>query len=105
MNPNLEKGARYRFKPGQSGNPGGRPKRLVVCEWLSDRLSDRLECKLPERLRIKYDFPEGITWADAILERELERALEGKTVMRLTDPRTRKGQNRVKGANQHPARA
>ena len=53
-NENLEKGARYRFKPGQSGNPGGRPKRRPISECYLELA----ELPLPEADRTKYGLPE-----------------------------------------------
>lgn len=32
--------AGYRWKPGQSGNPGGRPKGKSITAWLNDALAD-----------------------------------------------------------------
>jgi Family of unknown function (DUF5681) len=48
MNPNLEKGAPHRFKPGASGNPGGRPKKRPI----SERYEELAELELPEKERI-----------------------------------------------------
>jgi len=40
----LPKGAEpYKFKPGQSGNPGGRPKATPITDALRDALSDPAE--------------------------------------------------------------
>lgn len=92
MNTNLEKGAPHRFKPGQSGNPGGRPNRRAI----SDRYAAMAELPLPEEERIKYGLPVGTTWGDALVivmfkaalernpyaAREIREAIEGKTGQR-----------------------
>jgi Family of unknown function (DUF5681) len=72
---NLEKGLDTRFKPGQSGNPRGRPRNRPF----SDRIEELAETLLPEKERIELDLPEGSTWADAIVEATYESAIEGKT--------------------------
>jgi hypothetical protein len=89
---NLKKGAPYRFKPGQSGNPGGRPRRRPI----SERYAELAELRLPEKDRIKHGLPKGATYGDALaafvfkaaLEgnpyaaREIREAIEGKTGQR-----------------------
>jgi hypothetical protein len=100
-NSNLEKGAPYRFKPGVSGNPGGRPKKRAI----SDRYLELAEQELPEKYRIKYGLPEGATFGDALAvvmfeaalagkaeaAREIREAIEGKTAQRqeTIDPESR----------------
>lgn len=59
---NLEKGAATRFKPGVSGNPGGRPRTRPI----SQRYGELVEKKLPEEDRIKCGLPEGATYGDAV---------------------------------------
>jgi hypothetical protein len=70
---NLEKGAPYRFKPGVSGNPGGRPKKRPI----SDRYLELTEQQLPEEYRAKLGLPEGATCGDALVAIMFKAALEG----------------------------
>jgi hypothetical protein len=82
------------FKPGQSGNPGGRPKKI-----LSDRYRAMLESAVPAEIARAMKLPEGALWADALTlqsmrtglkanetgvlqRRELADRLEGKSVQR-----------------------
>jgi len=74
MNPNLEKGAPHRFKPGVSGNPGGRPKKRPI----SERYEELAELELPEKERIKHGLPEGATYEDALAMVRFKAALDGK---------------------------
>lgn len=55
--------AKHQFKPGQSGNPNGRPKKLPR---LDDLLSD-----------IMGEEKDGITAAEAILKRLRQMATQG----------------------------
>lgn len=57
----------YRFKPGQSGNPGGRPKEKPVTDELR-RLMDR---EVP-------NDREGRTYAEVLAQAILHAALKGK---------------------------
>src|ERR1700751_5591735 len=77
------------WRPGESGNPSGRPRRRPI----SDAYAERLQRPVREKLRRELDLPEGATWADAIAAalaiaackgsvaeaRELREATEGKT--------------------------
>jgi hypothetical protein len=51
----------YRFKPGLSGNPGGRPKKRPI----STRYALLADVEVPERIRKKLKLPKGATLADA----------------------------------------
>jgi uncharacterized protein DUF5681 len=75
MKTNLEKGAPYRFKPGQSGNPGGRPKKRPI----SDCYEELAERELPEKERIKHGLPKGATYGHALAIVMFKAALEGKS--------------------------
>jgi Family of unknown function (DUF5681) len=93
---NLEKGKPYRFQPGVSGNPGGRPKKRPI----SDRYMELVELEVPEEYRIKQGLPVGATFGDAIAMatvktalagnpatmREIREAIEGKTGQRPESP-------------------
>ncbi len=63
---NLERGATHRWKPGESGNPGGRPKRTP----LTDACREILAQPIP-------GDPEGRTYAQAIAETLAAKALDG----------------------------
>jgi Family of unknown function (DUF5681) len=90
---NLVKGEPYRFKPGQSGNPGGRPKKRPF----SDVDEENAQLEVPEEVRIKYGLPPGSTYAHAVsmakfraaiggdmtAARELREAVEGKSGQRF----------------------
>ena len=62
---NPEKIKPYRFRPGQSGNPGGRPKNL-----LTEAYRDVLERRVP-------GDPEGRTFAQAIAFAVAREAVRG----------------------------
>ena len=64
--PHPNVGAATQFKPGQSGNPGGRPKKSP----LADACRELLNNPVPED-------PSGRTYAEAIAEQLAERALAG----------------------------
>jgi hypothetical protein len=58
----FQKGNKHRFQPGQSGNPGGRPKLL----------SDAYRSKLGE---VSPNDPEGRTYAEIIAAGQIVRAI------------------------------
>lgn len=57
------------FKPGQSGNPKGRPKAVL--------LSDAYRRKLSE---VNPDDPERRTWAECIAAAQVESAARGRVI-------------------------
>ncbi len=93
--PNTEVLKPTQWKPGQSGNPGGRRKRV-----LSDRYQELMESPLPKEIATAMKLPAGALWADAIAHvsartalkqtetgilqrKELREAIEGKAVARV----------------------
>ena len=64
--PTPDVGKATRWKKGQSGNPGGRPK--------SKTLSDAYKYKLEEPVS---NDPEGRTWAELIAEAQVRDAVRG----------------------------
>ena len=93
-NPN-KKGLMPAWKPGQSGNPSGRPHTKPI----SDRYAYVAEETLPESIQRKLKLGPGATYGDAIalltfhaaLEgdiaatREIREAIEGKSTIRTDD--------------------
>jgi hypothetical protein len=92
-------GAPYQFRPGFSGNVGGRPGRKPVTEAYQDRMNEKLPAALREvRVgRVTVDLPEGATFLDWIslgqcieaargnpaAAREIADRLEGKVAQAL----------------------
>lgn len=62
------------WKPGQSGNPGGRPRKKPI----SDRYMELAETVLPDDLRRKLKLPEKATYGDAVALRIFHTAIGGK---------------------------
>jgi hypothetical protein len=73
---NLEKGTAFRWKPGESGNPGGRPKRTP----LTDACRELLARSIP-------GDSAGRTYAQKIAEILAEKATQGdiRAVQELAD--------------------
>ncbi len=65
----------YKWKPGQSGNPGGRPKKTSI----SDAYAKHVGKSVPEDVRLKLRLPKGSTWADAMAVGQIRSAVKGKT--------------------------
>ena len=63
------------WKPGESGNLSGRPKKRPI----SDRYAERAETALPEEERLKRGLPSGATYGDALALDQFNAALNGKT--------------------------
>jgi uncharacterized protein DUF5681 len=84
------------WKPGESGNPSGRPKKRP----LSSTYVEFAERRVPDKFRRSLGLPENATFADAITQalflsaingnvpaaRELREATEGKADVRPKDP-------------------
>lgn len=90
------KGLRPPWKPGQSGNPKGRPRKRP----LSDRYEALMESLLPKEIATAMKLPVGALWADAIAHvsartalkhteagilqrKEIREAIEGKSTQRI----------------------
>jgi hypothetical protein len=59
------------WKPGQSGNPHGRPKKKL----LSDAYSVHLNARVPREIAKALGCPENWSWADAIANQVLKKAV------------------------------
>jgi Family of unknown function (DUF5681) len=64
-----------KWKPGQSGNPTGRPRKTPV----SDAYAKHVGKRLPDEIRLRLRLPKGATWADAMALGQLRSAVKGKT--------------------------
>jgi Family of unknown function (DUF5681) len=73
---NPDKTIPHRWKPGQSGNPGGRPKTAALSEAARNVLAKRVP-----------NDPQGRTYAEAIADTLAQLALEGdiRAAQELTD--------------------
>lgn len=58
-NASVEHLAPYQFKPGQSGNPKGRPKGKTMKDWARDFLSQLTD---EERMEFLKGMPKDIIW-------------------------------------------
>ena len=61
------------WKPGQTGNPGGRPKRRPI----SDAYEALADLPLPDDLRHKLKLPKGSTYREAVALRQFHAAIKG----------------------------
>jgi hypothetical protein len=61
------------WKPGESGNPDGRPKKRPI----SDRYNSLAETPLPEKRRLELDLPQGTTYGDALTTGQFDAAIDG----------------------------
>ncbi len=71
----------FQFKPGQSGNPGGKPKGLLTAADVS-ALIGVLSVLTVEELKIRRDDPKGRTH-ERIIAGEIVAALEKQDYSRL----------------------
>lgn len=65
------------YKPGQSGNPSGRPKKKPI----TDRYKEALEVELPDGVRKTLGMHKGATMGDALARRMTIRAIEGRNAV------------------------
>jgi hypothetical protein len=73
-NPKIaEAGKATRFKPGNSANPGGRPKKKHITEAYEKSLL----LKAPEDIVKKLGLPEGSRWADVMAAGMVRSAVKG----------------------------
>jgi len=59
------------FKPGKSGNPGGRPKGTSLTSAMRKRLGEIA----PQAIVTKLGLPEGATWRDVLVETTVRAAV------------------------------
>ena len=64
----------HQFKPGQSGNPGGRPKKSPITSRLEARAEEPCPPEYIKALKLKP----GATWGDAWIEMMNRQALGGE---------------------------
>src|SRR5882724_5696998 len=64
----------YAYKPGQSGNPSGRPKKKPI----TDEYDEALRVGLPDEIRLQLGLPRGATMASAIARRMVIRAVDSR---------------------------
>jgi hypothetical protein len=69
----VKAGAPYRFAPGQSGNPGGRPKFALLSSAYRSELGETIDPRIARRLKVSTDC----TNAEAIATVVVRNALRG----------------------------
>jgi hypothetical protein len=67
-------GHAFQFKPGQSGNPGGKPK---IQQRMSAEYDAFLARAIPDEVALAVGLPPGSTWAEAIASAVIARAACG----------------------------
>jgi hypothetical protein len=70
----------YHFKPGQSGNPAGKPKRKPI----TDRYREQLEVLAPRDVAEEIGLPPTATMADVIARRMAIRAINSRQAVEAT---------------------
>src|SRR6185437_2454071 len=73
--PSPDVGKATRWKPGQSGNPGGRPKRRLI----TDLYEQQLDRRRPESVRLKLGLKQNATYGHALAYRQVQMAILGET--------------------------
>ena len=72
----------HRFKPGQSGNPGGRPKKDAISSYLRNQL----ELHIPESMKSEMPrafsdlYGESATFGEMLAFKLIDRAAKGNLV-------------------------
>lgn len=79
--------AKYRFKPGVSGNPEGRPKKKPITQ----RYEYLLEELAPAEVLAAYGLKKGATYGDVIAINMVNQAIQGEV------PATKEITDRVEG--------
>ena len=77
----------HQFRPGQSGNPGGRPRKKP----LTERYEFLLESAAPPEIRSAYGLADGATYGDVIAVNMVNQAIQGEV------PATKEITDRVEG--------
>jgi len=81
------------WKPGESSNPNGRPKKRPI----SDRYNFIVEMPLPKKLRLELGLWKGATYGDALTKRHIDAAIAGD------GPAAREVREAIEGkSNQRP---
>jgi outer membrane translocation and assembly module TamA len=91
----------FQFKPGQSGNPSGRRKKLPITKEYEKLMGEKLSKTKPgEKIRVEYGLSTRATWARAVaigiaieaangkgsgFAREMREATEGKSLQRIRE--------------------
>ncbi len=73
---NPDKTIPYRFKPGQSGNPGGKPK--LGNKSISNAYAHILEQEIPDFWKRKFNIEGPCTWANLIALQAVQQAVQPK---------------------------
>src|ERR1043165_2020271 len=104
MRGNPDKTKPFRWKPGQSGNPKGRPVKKPITE----RYEALLEDPVPEHVRLSMRLPAGFTWGDALTLGQIRSAAKGNTLAAREIAERLEGkvanQVQVSGEEGHPIR-
>jgi Family of unknown function (DUF5681) len=73
--PSPDVGKNTRFKPGISGNPGGRPRKGVLSEALKEMLTEKADDPVCEALHLA----KGSTWMEVFKVKMRREIIAGKT--------------------------
>lgn len=69
----------HQFKPGQSGNPGGRPKKLPITDYLTEQLAMQIPVEMKERVPQAFRrlYGEEATFGELLAFQVIAKAAEG----------------------------